>query len=86
MPSHSRPFARRTAPLANFRLLKPVKDALLLIPPLESRSNRPLTFIIEHQLNSLIWFHLHEHQSGRDLLQVLEQDAIALSHIARWME
>lgn len=41
-----------------------------------------MTFTFEHQLNSLIWFHLHEHESGRDLLQVLEQDAFARSHIA----
>jgi hypothetical protein len=82
MPSHFRPFARATTPLAYFRLVKPVKDALPLITPLKSRSNRPLTFTFEHQLNSLIWFHLHEHESGRDLLQVLEQDEFASSHIA----
>lgn len=41
-----------------------------------------MTFTFEHQLNSLIWFHLHEHESGRDLLQVLEQDEFASSHIA----
>lgn len=41
-----------------------------------------MTFTFEHQLHSLIWFHLHEHTSGRDLLQVLEQDSFASSHIA----
>ena len=82
MPRHFRPFAMATTPLAYFRLVKPVKDALPLITPLKSRSNRPLTFTFEHQLNSLIWFHLHEHESGRDLLQVLEQDEFANSHIA----
>lgn len=41
-----------------------------------------MTFTFEHQLNSLIWFHLHEHESGRDLLQVLEQDTFARSNIA----
>lgn len=41
-----------------------------------------MTFTFEHQLNSLIWFHLHEHESGRELLQVLEQDDFASTHIA----
>ena len=81
MPRHFRPFASATTPLSYFRLVKPVKDALPLITPLKSRSNRPLTFTFEHQLNSLIWFHLHEHESGRDLLQVLEQDEFARSHM-----
>src|SRR5512137_753058 len=82
MPRHFRPFTRATIPFSYLRLVKPVKNALPVITPLESRSNRPLTFTFEHQLNSLIWFHLHEHESGRDLLQVLEQDAFARSHIA----
>jgi hypothetical protein len=82
MPRHIRPYAKAKTPLAYFRLVKPVNDALPLITPLKSRSNRPLTFTFEHQLNSLIWFHLHEHDSGRDLLQVLEQDEFASSYIA----
>lgn len=76
------PFVRPKVPFSYSSLVKPVTDALPLINPLKSRSNRPLTFTFEHQLNSLIWFHLHEHESGRDLLQVLEQDDFARSHIA----
>jgi len=82
MPRHFRPFTRSTFPFSYLRLVKPVKVALPLITPLESGSNRPLTFTFEHQLNSLIWFHLHEHASGRELLQVLDQDAFAREHIA----
>ena len=41
-----------------------------------------MTFTFEHQLDSLIWFHLHEHSSGRELLQVLEQDSFAKDYIA----
>jgi len=82
MPSHVRPFVRRKTKLSYSRLVKPVNDALSLITPLESRSYRPLTFTFEHQLDSLIWFHLHEHSSGRELLQVLEQDSFAKDYIA----
>jgi hypothetical protein len=34
------------------------------------------------QLNTLIYFHLEEHDSGRHLLKVLEQDAFARENIA----
>ena len=34
------------------------------------------------KLNSLIWLHLHEHASGRELLPVLDQDSFARDHIA----
>jgi hypothetical protein len=57
-------------------------NALSLVTPLKSRSNKPLSFTFEHQLSSLVWFHLHEHQSGRELLQVLDQDDFASEHIA----
>ncbi len=41
-----------------------------------------MTFTFEHQLHSLIWFHPQEHHSGRELLQCLEQDSFARTHIA----
>ena len=82
MPRHFRPFARARKPFSYSRLVEPVKDMLPLVTPLASRSNRPLSFTFEHQLHSLIWFHLHEHTSGRELLQVLDQDAFAREHIA----
>lgn len=41
-----------------------------------------MTFTFEHQLNSLIWFHLQEYESGRELLQVFDQDDFAKTHIA----
>jgi hypothetical protein len=82
MPRHIQPFKRHSKPFSYSRLVKPVNDAVSLVTPLVSRSNRPLTFTFEHQLNSLIWFHLHEHESGRELLQVLDQDDFARNHIA----
>lgn len=41
-----------------------------------------MKFTFEHQLHSLVWFHLHEHESGRELLQVLDEDDFARTHIA----
>jgi len=52
------------------------------IPPLQSRGKRPLQMTFEHQLKSLILFHLEEYDSARHLLQVLEQDDFARSFIA----
>jgi hypothetical protein len=77
MPRHFRPCNRTKVPFSYFGLVKPVNDELPLITPLKSRSNKPLTFTFEHQLHSLIWFHLQEHHSGRELLQCLEQDSFA---------
>lgn len=82
MPRHVRPLVRRTKPFSYSQLAKPMVHALSLVPPLESRSNKPLKFTFEHQLNSLVWFHLHEHESGRELLQVLDEDDFARTHIA----
>jgi len=36
----------------------------------------------EDQLNSLIFFHLEEHTSGRHLVQSLKEDDFARTHIA----
>jgi hypothetical protein len=36
----------------------------------------------EHQLKSLVFFHLEERTSGRHLLQVLEEDDFARNVIA----
>jgi hypothetical protein len=41
-----------------------------------------MTFTFEHHLKALVYLHLHEYESGRELLQVMEQDDFARSHIA----
>ena len=41
-----------------------------------------MTFTFEHHFKALVYLHLHEYESGRELLQVLEQDDFARSHIA----
>jgi len=63
-------------------LRRPIDGIIGDIPPLAARGNRPLQMTFEQQLNSLIFFHLEEHTSGRHLLQVLAEDALAREEIA----
>jgi hypothetical protein len=64
------------------RLFSPFKKALDQCPILVARGNRPLQMTFEDQLKILTYFHLEEHSSGRHLLQVLEQEDFAATHIA----
>ena len=41
-----------------------------------------MTFTFEHHLKALVYLHLHEYESGRELLQVMAQDDFVRSHIA----
>jgi len=41
-----------------------------------------MTFTFEHHLKALVYLHLQEYESGRELLQVLEQDEFARAYIA----
>ena len=50
--------------------------------PLVSRGNRPLQLSFDDQLKALIYFHLEEFSSGRELLQALEQDHFAKECVA----
>jgi len=71
------------ADVPSFRqLYLPVYEAMLGMPPLESRGDRPLKMTFEDQLKSLIFFHLEEHTSAQHLLQVLEEDDFARDRIA----
>lgn len=63
-------------------LWQPVEDVFIGMPPLEARGNKPLRLNFEHQLKSLVFYHLEEHTSGRHLLQVLEEDDFAREVIA----
>lgn len=60
----------------------PFRAALDQVPKLEARGNRPLQMLFEDQLKILTYYHLEEHTSGRNLLQVLKQDDFAATHIA----
>ena len=74
---------RNKADARSFRqLYLPVNGAMLGMPPLESRGDRPLKMTFEDQLKALIFFHLEEHTSARHLLQVLEEDDFARDVIA----
>jgi len=64
------------------QLTKPLKNIYPNISPLEARGDRPLQMTLEDQLNSLIYFHLEEHSSGRHLLQALDEDDFVRREIA----
>ncbi|MFH1154760.1 MAG: IS4 family transposase [Pseudomonadota bacterium] len=51
-------------------------------PILESKGNRPLQLTFEDQLHALLFFHLEEHDSARDLIQHLKEDDFAKKFIA----
>jgi len=82
MPRHVNPFCKTAKPFSFRRLYKPVIDELPSVPLLESRGNRPMTFTFDYHLQALVYLHLQEYESGRELLQVLEQDEFARAHIA----
>lgn len=82
MPRHIKPFRKGTAPFSFRRLYKPATNELPSIPPRKARGNRPMTFTFNHHLQALVYLHLQEYESGRELLQVLEQDEFAKAHIA----
>ena len=64
------------------KLYAPVPKALVEIPQLKARGNRPLQMDFEDHLKALIFFHLEEHTSAQHLLQVLEEDEFARNFIA----
>jgi hypothetical protein len=64
------------------QFFKPVQDAMIDMPKLDSQGNRPLQMTFEDHLKALVYFHLEEHHSAQHLLQVLEQDDFARNQIA----
>lgn len=56
-------------------LVAPLESVFPTITPLESRSNRAITFTFEHQLKSLIYYHTEQYTSAQDLLQAMREDA-----------
>jgi hypothetical protein len=61
---------------------KPLTKVLATIPIPGSKGNKPYTMTMEHFLDSLIYYHLDVPDSGRHLLQALEQDSFAREMIA----
>ncbi len=63
-------------------LLSPVVKQYNQKNRLESRGDRPLQMNFDDQLKALIFLHLQEYSSGRELLQALEQDDFAKECVA----
>ena len=61
---------------------KPLKKVLAAIPSVESKGNRPFQMTMENFLDALIFYHLEIPDSGRHLLQELEQNSFARETIA----
>ena len=63
-------------------LLAPISNRFKLQNILESRGDRPLQMTFDDQLKALIYFHLMEHDSAREMLQAFEQDDFAKECVA----
>ncbi len=64
------------------KLWQPLAKILSHAPLLKSRGDRPLQMNFEEQLKTLVFFHLEEHKSARQLLHVLNEDEFARETIA----
>jgi len=81
MPQTFYPYDKRRA-LRFDKFIQPAYEAMIEMPPLEARGNRPLQMTFEDELKSLVFFHLEEHTSAQHLLQVMEEDDFARDNIA----
>ena len=80
-----RPFRRmkqRRKQRAFKMLLAPIVYRFKSENTLESRGDRPLQMSFDDQLKALVYFHLEEYSSGRELLQAFEQDNFAKECVA----
>ena len=64
------------------KLWEPLEKILRHVPLLKSRGDRPLQMDFEEQLKALVFFHLEEHKSARQLIEVLNEDEFARETIA----
>ncbi|MDY6855185.1 MAG: hypothetical protein SWO11_10865 [Thermodesulfobacteriota bacterium] len=62
--------------------IQPAYAAIIEMPLLKAKRNRPLQMTFEDELKSLVFFHLEEHTSAQHLLQVLEEDDFSRDNIA----
>ena len=82
MPYTFEPTRGKKIPPAYYELRRPLRKLMKKIKKLKSRGNRPLQMDFEEMLDALIYFHLEEHESGRHLVQALEEDTFAREVIA----
>ncbi len=74
---------KKTVTSATFYdFMRPVRQIPPDTPKLGSRGDRPLKLLFENQPDCLIYCHLSENESGRDLIQKLREDDFAKEHIA----
>lgn len=73
---------RRRKPWAFKTMLAPLRKMLKFDKPLESRGYRPLQMTFDDQLKALIFFHLEEYESGRELLEALDKNDFAKECVA----
>lgn len=73
---------RRRKPWAFRTMLVPLRKMLKFDNPLESRGYRPLQMTFDDQLKTLIFFHLEEYESGRELLEALAKNDFAKECVA----
>ena len=81
MPRTLKP-CRRKKSISFRKFTAPLRRIMKGITPLVSRGNRPLQMTFEDQLNALIYFHLEDHTSGRELIQSLKEDEFLKDYIA----
>jgi len=86
MPKDFRVRRKNRTPFSYRTFRKPLIELLKSVPALKARGNRQLQLTFEDQLDALILFHLEEHDSGRELLQALNQDDFARNEIAHGKE
>jgi hypothetical protein len=82
MPYTFEPTRGKKRTPAYYELRRPLRKLLKKIKKLRSRGNRPLQMDFEQMLDALIYFHLEEHESGRHLVQALEEETFAREVIA----
>ena len=66
-----------TVPMPTFStLLTPLEAHLRYLTPLESGSNKPLSYTFAHQVRALVYYHVEAYTSGQDLLTAAGSDAL----------
>jgi Transposase DDE domain len=73
---------RQRKPWAFQKMLSPLRKMLKFDNPLESKGYRPLQMNFDDQLKALIFFHLEEYESGRELLEALDKNDFAKECVA----
>jgi hypothetical protein len=73
---------RRRKPWAFRMMLAPLYKKMKFDNPLESKGYRPLQMNFDDQLKTLIFFHLEEFESGRELLEALDKNDFAKECVA----